>query len=217
MIRPSRSRKPTQVKICGVTRVEDALLAVDLGADYLGLNFYPPSPRSLELRQAARIAEAVAGRITLVGVFVDPAAGELESISARLPLDLLQFHGDERPAELEPFGRRAIKVFRVASGFDQRQLLRYPEVGGFLFDAAQTDLYGGSGSRWPYETIAGIETDKTVFVAGGIRPENVRRAIELSRADAVDVCSGVESAPGLKDAQAMRRLFREVRDAKNGD
>ena len=216
MTGPRRSQKPTQVKICGITRVEDARLAVDLGADYLGLNFHPSSPRSLELRQAARIASAVQGRVALVGVFVNPAVEELEKVTERVPLDFLQFHGAEEPSDLEPFGARAIKVFRLSGDFDPLELLRYPEVGGFLFEAAHPKLYGGSGSAWSYETIAAVETDKTVFVAGGIRPENVRRVIELSRADAVDVCSGVESVPGLKNPEAMRQLFLEVRDDGNG-
>lgn len=214
MMRTSQPGKPIEVKICGLTRVEDAMLAVELGADYLGLNFYRPSPRYLELEQAARIAEAVAERVRLVGVFVDPLIEELDLISSRLPLDFLQFHGDEGPEDLAPFGRRAIKVFRISNSFDQLDLLRYPDVGGFLFDAAHAELYGGSGIRGPYERVAAVETDKTVIVAGGIRPDNVRRVIELSRADAVDVCSGIESAPGRKDPEAMRRLFREVRDAK---
>lgn len=210
----SRSPRPPRVKICGVTRLEDARLAVDLGADYLGLNFYAASPRCLVHEQAARIAEAVKGRITLVGVFVNPHIEWLERIASTVPLDLLQFHGDEGPEELEPHGRRAIKVFRVATDFEPDRLRQYPEVGGFLFDGVHARHYGGSGESWPYETIAGIETDKTVLVAGGIRPSTVRRALELSRADAVDVCSGVESAPGVKDPAAMRRLFQEVRDVR---
>jgi phosphoribosylanthranilate isomerase len=211
-----RSRLPPRVKICGVTRVEDARLAVELGADFLGLNFYSGSPRFLTLGQAARIAEAVAGQISLVGVFVNPAVGQLEAVASRIPLDLLQFHGDEGPEELEPHGRRAIKVFRVGTDFEPDRVRRYPDVGGFLFDGLHARLYGGSGDSWSYEAIAAIETDRTVFIAGGIRPENVRRALELSLADAVDVCSGVESVPGVKDSQAMRQLFREVRDVTTG-
>ncbi len=211
-----RSLRRPRVKICGVTLLEDARLAVDLGADFLGLNFFAGSPRCLGLEQAARIAEAVAGRISLVGVFVNPEGEQLETVAAGVPLDLLQFHGDEGPEELEPHGRRAIKVFRVGTDFELESLRRYPNVGGFLFDGLHTSLYGGSGESWSYEAVAGIETEKTVFVAGGIRADNVRRVIELSRADAIDVCSGVESVPGVKDPQAMRQLFREVRDVTTG-
>lgn len=203
------------MKICGITRIEDALLAVELGADLIGLNFYPLSPRCLGVREAQRIAAAVAGRASMVGVFVNTPRPELEQVERRVPLDLLQFHGDERPEDLEPFAGRAIKVFRVRERFAPSELEAYPGVAGFLFDGAHPGLYGGAGAGWPYEWVGGLATSKTCYVAGGIRPATVSLALERSGAAGVDVCSGVEAAPGLKDPELMRELFREVHDVWN--
>ena len=200
-----------RVKICGVTRVEDARLAAELGADYLGLNFFAASPRLVEPERAAGIARAVRGRLAIVGVFVNESRERIESVAAAVPLDLIQLHGDEGPAEVAAFGERAIKVFRVGEDFDPDQVSAYPTARAFLFDCGHPSLYGGTGLAWPYERIAGLEVDQPVWVAGGLGPENVRQAIQLSGADGIDVCSGVESSPGVKDHDAMKRLFQEVR------
>lgn len=200
-----------RVKICGVTRVEDARLAAELGADYLGLNFFAASPRLVEPERAAGIARAVRGQLAIVGVFVNESRERIESVADAVPLDLIQLHGDEGPAEVAAFGERAIKVFRVGEDFDPDQVSAYPTARAFLFDCGHPSLYGGTGLAWPYERIAGLEVDQPVWVAGGIGPENVRQAIQLSGADGIDVCSGVESSPGVKDHDAMKRLFQEVR------
>ena len=199
-----------KVKICGVTRVEDARLAAELGADYLGLNFYAASPRLVEPEQAAEIARAVRGRLLIVGVFVNESRERVEELAEKIPLDLVQLHGDEGPEEIAALGRRAIKVFRVREDFDPDQVSAYPEAGAYLFDCSHPSLYGGTGLTWPYERIAGLEVEQPVLVAGGIGPDNARQAIQASRADGIDVCSGVESSPGIKDPDAMKRLFREV-------
>ena len=200
-----------RVKICGVTRVVDARLAAELGADYLGLNFFAASPRLVAPERAAGIARAVRGRLAIVGVFVNESRERIESVADAVPLDLIQLHGDEGPAEVAAFGERAIKVFRVGEDFDPDQVSAYPTARAFLFDCGHPSLYGGTGLAWPYERIAGLEVDQPVWVAGGIGPENVRQAIQLSGADGIDVCSGVESSPGVKDHDAMKRLFQEVR------
>jgi phosphoribosylanthranilate isomerase len=200
-----------RVKICGVTRVEDARLAAELGADYLGLNFFAASPRLVEPERAAGIARAVRGQLAIVGVFVNESRERIESVADAVPLDLIQLHGDEGPAEVAAFGERAIKVFRVGEDFDPDQVSAYPTARAFLFDCGHPSLYGGTGLAWPYERIAGLEVDQPVWVAGGLGPENVRQAIQLSGADGIDVCSGVESSPGVKDHDAMKRLFQEVR------
>ena len=200
----------TRVKVCGVTRPRDAELAVSLGADLIGLNFWPGSPRVVSLERAREIAAAVAGEATLVGVFVNQSRREIGELERRVPLDLVQFHGDEGPDELAAFGERAIKVFRPTADFSPTLLDGYSEVWGFLFDRAHPTLRGGSGQAWPYERIGGLDCGRPVLVAGGLRPENVARAIRSSGAWGVDVCSGVETSPGVKSPEAMSRFFAEV-------
>lgn len=219
------------VKVCGVTRPEDADLAVALGADLLGLNFYPPSPRCLTVEAARAVAAAVAGRALLAGVFVDRPRAEVEEIAARVGLDLIQLHGDEGPEEAAAYGGRALKAFRVApepgrpevgaagssDRLDPAWLDPYPEAWGFLFDVRHERLYGGTGRGWRYAALAGVAAAargtkiRPVLVAGGVGPDNVRAALAASGAAGVDVCSGVESAPGVKDPLLLERLMAEVR------
>lgn len=210
---PSRdndgSGGPLEVKICGVTRVEDAILAVDLGATLLGLNFWPRSPRYLEIERAREIADAVRGRVRLVGVFVDAPRAEVEEVDRALGLDLIQFHGDEGPGFVEAWGERAIKVFRLNGPPRAEDLDAYRRVWGFLFDVRHPD-YGGTGVAWEYATLAGLGAARPFLVAGGIGPDNARRALADSGARGIDVCSGVESAPGIKDPHRLQRLFSEV-------
>ena len=194
-----------RVKICGVTRVEDAELAIELGADFLGLNFYPASPRYLDLEAARRIARAVGDRARLVGVTVNPAASVVEEI-LRI-VELVQFHGEEGPEAVRPWAARAIKVLRPEAG-EQAAAQSYPEVWGFLLEPRRPG-YGGSGRPWDYASAAPPATDRPVLLAGGIDPGNVRRA--AAGAWGIDVCSGVESKPGIKDAGLMKRLFSELR------
>lgn len=198
------------VKVCGVTRVEDAELAAALGAGFIGLNFYPPSPRFVSVERARAIADAVRGRARVVGVFVNRPAAEVEAIDAAVGLDLLQLHGDEGPAEVAVFGERAIKVVRARGNLEGFVAASYPAAWGFLFDVLRSDLYGGSGEAWPYACLAGLALDRPFFVAGGIRPGTARQALAASGADGVDVCSGVESEPGIKDPRRLEQLIQEV-------
>lgn len=197
------ARRP-RVKICGVTRVADAELAVELGADFLGLNFYPASPRYLELAAAERIAAAVAGRTRLVAVTVNASSAELAAIAPLV--ELIQFHGEEGPEELAPWGERTIKVLRPEEGAADQAAL-YPGVWGFLLEP-RSPGYGGSGESWDWAAAPRPATDRPVFLAGGIGPHNVRAA--AAGAWGIDVCSGVESRPGIKDAARMKRLFSEL-------
>lgn len=196
------------VKICGITQVRDAELAVRLGADFLGLNFWRRSPRCLSLEAAREITEAVRGRVRLVGVFVNHTPAEVVAIDAALGLDLLQFHGDEPPGEVRAFGDRAIRVLRANGSLRFKPL---PEIWGYLFDVHDPQAYGGTGSSWDYRTVAGLVSGQPFLVAGGVRPANARQALMESGACGVDVCSGIESAPGIKDPDLMRQLFTEVR------
>jgi len=225
---------PPLIKICGVTRPEDAALAVRLGADLLGLNFHPPSPRYLDpSRDLARLREiaAAASGATLVGVFVNRSPAEVEETAAAVGLDLVQLHGDEGPDVAARFGARAVKAFRQAKPPDRGELARYPQAWGFLFDApprprpagggpALPDPYGGTGQSWDHGVLRALTSDggaalgRPVLVAGGIRPGTARAALAASGAAGIDVCSGVESAPGVKDAELMTRLFEEVRHGR---
>jgi phosphoribosylanthranilate isomerase len=210
----------TAVKICGVTDAAAAVLSAELGAAWLGLNFWPGSPRCLDLEQARAIAAAVraaAPRVALVGVFVNPTAGAVAETAAAVGLDLLQFSGDEPPAAVRAFAPRAIKALR---SHDETAAAAYAGCWALLLDAP-TPAWGGTGREWDYAAAAeflaagdGRSAGRRVFLAGGIRPANVRRLVATLRPFAVDVCSGVESAPGKKDPELLRQLFQEVRDGQ---
>jgi phosphoribosylanthranilate isomerase len=198
-----------KVKVCGMTDPANAAAAVELGVDYLGLNFYPGSPRFIDVGRALEIAGAVGGRVPLVGVFVNAAAAEVEEIAGRVGLDLVQFSGDESPEAVAQFAPRAIKAFR-SSGLPGGETAAYGELWGILLDAAHNSLYGGTGKVWNYGLVSVAELGSRVFLAGGIGPDNARRAAGV-RPYALDVCSRVESAPGIKDLERLRRLLQEVR------
>ena len=204
----------TRIKICGVTRREDAVRAAEMGAAFVGLNFWPGSPRCLSVKTAREISESIRGQVELVGVFVNQTEGQIREISRKVGLDLLQFHGDESPDLVGVFGGSAIKAFRVGRDFDASTLLGFPDVWAYLFDCDHPTLFGGSGVSWPYERMAGLSHDKPVIVAGGLRPSNVLQAIARSDADIVDVCSGIESQPGVKDPELMKRVIHEVHHAQ---
>jgi phosphoribosylanthranilate isomerase len=211
-----------RVKVCGVVDPANACRAVEMGADFLGLNFYPPSPRFLTVERAGEIAAAVRdlgdlGRpVSLVGVFVDLPADEMEEIADRVGLDLLQLSGDETPESAARLAPRAIKAFRHGGDPGREALAAWDDAWGVLFDAPHGSLYGGTGAAWSYAAVRQVgASGRRVFVAGGIGPDNVRQAIAASGPWAVDVCSRVESSPGLKDLELLRRLFEEVRNAES--
>ena len=203
-----------QIKMCGMTRVEDARRAMSLGVDAIGLNFYPSSPRFVSLDRALAIAEAVDGEVELFGVFVNEVTEWVESIRDQVGLDRLQFHGDEAPEVLLPFGDKAVKVIRFQDPEEEPDWASYPRVGGFLLEPWHETVFGGSGRSWHYESLAGLRPPRPWFMAGGLSPDNVGRAVLASGADGVDVCSGVESVPGIKDARRMDEFVAEVRRAE---
>lgn len=205
------------VKICGVTRVEDARLAVEMGAELIGLNFWPQSPRFLSLEAARPIVEEIVGQARSVGVWVNPTRREVTALDEDLSLDLLQFHGDQDPAAVDWFPDRVIKAIRVGPDLDTDRLGEYPRAWGFLFDCAPSGVYGGTGISWSYERIAELQSSKPVLLAGGLDPDNVGAAVVESGADFVDVCSGVEAAPGIKDPDLLQRFIREVRNVQTRD
>lgn len=218
------------VKICGVTRPEDAELAVELGADLVGLNFYPPSPRFVETARAVEIARAVAGRVPLVGVFVNRPREEIEELVETVGLARVQLHGDEGPGEAAAFGARAVKVFRRPELPPAAELAAYRQVWGFLFDVPHATLYGGTGEAWSWGRIVAAPdlaervAGRPVLVAGGVGPGNAAGILRAAAAAGgprpqlgLDVCSGVESAPGIKDRDLLERFFSEVRDGQSPD
>ena len=201
----------TRVKICGLTRREDIFAAVNEGADAIGLVFYQPSPRSVDLEAAVELCKAVPAFVSVTGLFVNPQPQELTRVLERVPLDLLQFHGDETPAFCESFGRRWIKAIRVREpGQIETAFKTYRNASGLLVDAWDPDRYGGTGQSFNWSLIP-THRPMPLILAGGLSSANVARAIEEVRPWAVDVSGGVEQAKGKKDATKLSEFFREVR------
>ena len=203
----------TAVKICGLTREEDALAAAALGAHALGFVFYPRSPRYVSPQQAASIVRRLPPFVTTVGLFVNADAAEINSVLRAVPLDLLQFHGDEAPDYCAQFERPYIKALRVRPGTDLLQYgERYAGARGLLLDAFVEGIPGGTGSSFDWSLIP-ESLPLPVVLSGGLNAANVTAAIRRVRPCAVDVSSGVEAAPGIKDVQKMREFFQGVCNA----
>jgi phosphoribosylanthranilate isomerase len=205
-------------KICGITRIEDALAAVEVGADAIGLVFYGKSPRAVSIEQAAAILQALPPFVTSVGLFVDMPRDELQQLLQRLPLDLLQFHGDESPADCEGHGRPYIKALRVRPGEDVAAAMApYAGARGILLDTFVEGVPGGTGASFDWSLVP-ENAAKPIILAGGLDAGNVATAIRQVRPYAVDVSGGVEASKGIKDAGKIRAFVRAVRDARcDGD
>ncbi len=208
----------TRIKICGITREEDLAVAVAAGADALGFVFYPPSPRHVEPERAAKLSAQVPAFVTTVGLFVNASPQAVRAILDRVPLNLLQFHGDEDADYCSAFGKPWIKAARVKPGFD---LLKYaaafadaPGITGLLLDA-HVEGYGGGGETFDWSLIPS-SLPLPIILSGGLRPANVAQAVRAVRPWAVDVSSGVESAKGIKDALRITEFVAGVRDADAG-
>lgn len=201
----------TRVKICGLTRPEDIDAAVSDGADAIGLVFYEPSPRAVSIAQARELAARVPAFVTVTGLFVNPERKWVEQVLEAVPLDLLQFHGDE-PAEFcASFGRRWIKAVRVReAGQIEAAFQEYRNASGLLVDAWDPNRYGGTGQSFNWSLIP-AERPLPLILAGGLTFANVADAIEQVRPWAVDVSGGVESGKGRKDATKLTDFFNEVR------
>jgi phosphoribosylanthranilate isomerase len=211
-----------KVKVCGVTTAEDAALAVELGAGLIGINFWPGSPRGVSLRRAGELASAVGGRALKVGVFVDQDPAFIANVVAAASLDLVQLHGDEVPGAfalaVPALATKIVKAFRVDDGFDPAVATApWADAWGWLFDASRPGLYGGTGASWSWERVAGLAADRRVLVAGGVAPGRLRGLLAAAggwQPWGIDVCSGVERSPGIKDPGKLRALFEEVRDVE---
>ncbi|MDU9407552.1 MULTISPECIES: phosphoribosylanthranilate isomerase [Pseudomonas] len=201
-------------KICGITRIEDALAAVAAGADAIGLVFYGKSPRAVGVEQAAAIVQALPPFVTTVGLFVDMPRDQLQQLLQRLPLDLLQFHGDESPADCEGHGRPYIKALRVRPGEDVAAAMApYSGARGILLDTFVEGVPGGTGASFDWSLVP-ENAAKPIILAGGLDADNVAAAIRQVRPYAVDVSGGVEASKGIKDAGKIRAFVQAVRDAR---
>ena len=206
----------TRIKICGVTRIEDALCAASAGADAIGLIFYPPSPRAVTIEQATSISDVLPPFVSTVALFVNASVQEVEDVIRHLRPSILQFHGDEDAAFCTQFGVPFIKAGRVGETMRPADLLEYADefktARAVLLDTLARGLYGGSGESFDWKLIP-TEMRRRVLLSGGLHPENVSGAIQLIRPWAVDVSSGVEASKGVKDHAKIHKFIEEVRNA----
>lgn len=202
----------TRIKICGITNLNDALTALEVGADALGFVFFPKSPRYIEPEQAREIIRELPPLVTVVGVFVDEHIDRVREIVKYCSLALLQLHGTESPEYCEWYSQRVIKVFRVKDRASIEEIKKY-SVSGVLLDSYSDKAYGGTGSTFDWSLAREVVTLKPVVLAGGLTAENVGQAIAQVRPYGVDVSSGVERAPGNKDHEKMQYFVEAVRKA----
>ena len=203
----------TAVKICGITRADDAAAAARYGADAIGFVFYAKSPRYVAAATAAAIVARLPPFLSAVGLFVNPAAAEVESVLDQVRLDLLQFHGEEPPAFCAQFGVPYIKAARVRADLDLVQYARdYAAARGLILDAFVDGTHGGTGTSFDWSLVP-RDLPLPVVLSGGLNAANVAQAIRRVAPWAVDVSSGVEASPGIKDAQKIAAFMKEVRSA----
>lgn len=200
-----------QTKICGITRPQDAQLAAQLGADAIGLVFFAGSKRSVTIAQAQAIARALPPFVSIVALFVNETAERIRETLARVPIDVLQFHGDETPAFCQQFHRPYLKAVRVQTPAGITAALRdFADARAVLFDAFVNGAYGGTGHTFDW-TMLPENLNAHWILSGGLTPENVAAALRVTRAQAVDVSSGVESAAGVKSPEKMAAFMAAVR------
>jgi phosphoribosylanthranilate isomerase len=202
----------TRIKICGITRPGDAVAAAQAGADAIGLVFYPPSPRFLNVERAREIRDALPPFVQAVALFVNPDAAQVAQAIGRVHPALLQFHGEETPDFCSQFGLPYVKACRVTQGVDLLKYLRlFSTASGWLLDA-HVEEYGGVGARFDWSLVP-ARLERPLVLSGGLTRENVGEAVRRVRPWAVDVSSGVESSKGIKDAAKIAAFIAEVRNA----
>ncbi len=200
----------TRVKICGFTRVDDAVAAAYLGVDAIGLVFYPPSPRHVEIEQAIKIVNALPTFITVVALFVDEEEARIREVLERVAVDCLQFHGDESPAACRLYGKRYMKAVRMQDGIDISVVAQaYHDAAALLLDAYHADAKGGTGHRFDWALIP-KECALPIVLAGGLDVTNASAAVEAVRPYALDVSSGVEIEKGIKDTAKMAAFLEAI-------
>ncbi|MGQ9687949.1 MAG: phosphoribosylanthranilate isomerase [Desulfobaccales bacterium] len=205
-----------RVKICGITNPTDARLAADLGAHALGFIFYPKSPRSVAPDAARDIIKNLPPFVLSVGVFVDEEAGLVREVAETVGLDWVQLHGRESPDYCKSLGRRVIKGFRVRGEEIFEELHKYQGAAqAFLLDAYKPELPGGTGETFDWEIARRAGTYGPIILAGGLTAANLAEAIQVAQPAAVDVASGVEAAPGKKDAEKLLAFFASIKGVGN--
>ena len=202
----------TRIKICGITRVQDVSAVAGNGADALGLVFYEKSPRHVSMQQAVLLARAVPPFVTMVGLFVNPSVDYVREVLSKVPLDVLQFHGEETPEFCRQFGKPYLKAIRGKAGVDLVECAaRYAGAQGLLLDAFVEGTQGGTGESFDWALIP-RELPLPVILSGGLHAGNAAAAIKQVRPYAVDVSSGVEAAKGIKDAVKIAAFIHEVKN-----
>ncbi|MGZ4981446.1 MAG: phosphoribosylanthranilate isomerase [Methylobacter sp.] len=202
----------TRVKICGFTRAEDAVCAAQLGVDAIGLVFYPPSPRNVDIDQAIKIVNALPAFVSVVALFVDEQEPRIRKVLNQVSIDCLQFHGDEPPEACRLYDKRYMKAVRMQDGINVSDLaLQYHDASGLLLDAYHPGAKGGTGSRFDWDLIP-EHCALPIILAGGLDMSNARQAVQTVRPYALDVSSGVETEKGIKDALKMAAFIREVNE-----
>jgi len=203
----------SRVKICGITSLEDAQVAVNAGADAIGLVFYASSPRAISIAQAREIAAAVGPFVTVVGLFVDAEEAYVREVLANVALHVLQFHGNETRNYCESFQRPYLKAIRMRSDADvQQAMVEYPSAAAILLDAYRPGVPGGTGETFDWQRVP-AQSVRPIVLAGGLTPENVAQAIKVTQVYGVDVSGGVESQPGKKNAQKIEQFIHNARHA----
>lgn len=203
-----------RVKICGITNWTDARRAVDAGADFLGFNFYRKSPRYISPAQARKIVNRIPGGVASVGVFVNENPEVVIQTARRLRLDFVQLHGEETPESAAKIAQYVpvIKALRVRKPFRTAELERFKSASAFLLDGFDRKARGGTGKKFDWVVARRVNRGRTIFLAGGLTPENAAEASRTVRPYALDVCSGVEAKPGKKDAARLEAFMRAVRN-----
>ena len=197
------------VKICGITSCEDAEIAVNYGASAIGMIFYEGSPRYIYPDNAEEWIGAIPSKMKKVGVFVNEKWKNIKTIVEKLNLDYIQLHGNESPEYCDKMIRPVIKAFRVGTDFDPAVLGNF-QVHAFLFDTFQKGEPGGTGRSFNWDLISGMKRDIPIILSGGLNPDNINEGIETVQPSAVDVNSGVESEPGIKDKVKVEKLFNTI-------
>jgi len=206
----------TRIKVCGITRLQDALDASALGIDAVGFVFYEKSPRYIEPMKAAAIIRQLPPFVSAVGLFVNPDQNEIDRVLEYCPLGVVQLHGDESPEFCEAQSRRVTKAIHVATREDLQQAQRY-SCAVLLDTKAPAGVYGGTGKNFDWSLLDGFTHEYPVILAGGLHAANVRQAMAVRRWFAVDVSSGVESSPGIKDRNKLQAFVEAVHDGDAAD
>lgn len=202
-----------RVKICGITRITDAIAAAEAGADAIGLVFYPPSPRAVNIKTAQAIIAALPPFVSRVGLFVNAAPTQIESTLEHVALDTLQFHGDESPADCERYGLPYLKAIRMRPELNpitlEQTLQTYASAAGLLLDSYQPGIPGGTGTTFAWNRVPRADHQRLI-IAGGLKADNITTALQKAHPYAVDVSGGVEQAPGLKDPAKIAEFIQKV-------